>query len=60
MRKFEIRYNDGVYAETIYFNDNHNNDFIENYLNETIKEFNTNINSLYHITRENIKEIINY
>ena len=60
MRKFEIRYNDGVLAESIVFNNNHSDDFIEKYLLETIQEYNTNINSLYHITRENIKEIINY
>ena len=60
MRKFEIRYNDGVFAESIVFNNNHSDDFVEKYLLETIQEYNTNINSLYHITRENIKEIINY
>ena len=57
MRKFEIRYNDGVIAGVITFNKNHTDNFIENYFQEEIKEFNLNPNKLYHITRENIIEI---
>lgn len=57
MRTFEIKYNDGVYAETITFNNNHDNAFIENYLKEEIKEFNSNLNKDHHITRNNIVEI---
>lgn len=57
MRKFEIKYNDGVIAETVTFNDNHNNEFIEKYLKHEIEEFNTNLNKNYHISRKNITEI---
>lgn len=57
MRKFEIRYNDGVFAESVKFNSCHDNEFIEKYLLDTIEEYNKNPNKDYHITRENIKEI---
>lgn len=57
MRNFEIKYNDGVLAETITFNDNHNDDFIEKYLKQEIEEFNTNPNENHHISRKNITEI---
>lgn len=57
MRKFEIKYNDGVYAATITFNDNHSEDFIKKYLEQEIELFNTNPNKDYHISRKNITEI---
>lgn len=57
MKTFEIKYNDGVFAGSITFNNNHTTDFIENYLKEEIKEFNNNSNKDYHITRKNIIEI---
>jgi hypothetical protein len=56
MRHFKIYYNDGVYAETISF-DSKTNEFIEECLADSIAEYNQNINSRYHITRDNIKEV---
>lgn len=58
MRVFEIRYNDGVFAEQISFDTQKvNEEKMEILLDEEIKEFNKNSNPDYHITRNNIKEI---
>lgn len=57
MRKFEIKYNDGVFAQSIKFNKDHSNEFILEYLKNTIEDFNKNPNKDYHITMKNIKEI---
>lgn len=57
-RIFEIRYNDGVFAETIKFNNSFTNEAIEKTLLNFIKEFNKNPNKDYHITRKNIIEVI--
>lgn len=56
MKHFKIFYNDSVYAETISF-DNKDNNFINQYLQNRIKEYNQNTNKLYHIGFDNIKEV---
>ena len=57
MRKFEIRYNDGVYAESVMFDENHNDKFISEFLLKRIEKYNKNPNKDYHITMDNINEI---
>lgn len=57
MRIYEIFYNDGVFAERIEFDESCTEDFINNYLRKTVKEYNENSNKDYHIAMENIKEI---
>jgi hypothetical protein len=52
-KTYIIKYNDGVFAESITFTDK-NEDYIKNYLTKEIEEFNKNINRDYHITWENI------
>ena len=57
-RYFKILYNDGVFAMDVNFTDKDDN-FIKSYLQQTIdKEFNDNVNSLYHIDSSNITEVI--
>lgn len=56
MKHFKIYYNDGVYAETITFI-NKSKKFINKCLADTIKEYNTNCNKLYHISFKNIQRV---
>ena len=57
MRKFEIRYNDGVFYGEITFNDSCDNESIEKFLKQEIDSNNKNPNKNYHISRKNIIEI---
>lgn len=57
-REFKVYYNDGVFAQSMYFDTSiYTSDDIELYILDVIKEFNENINKDYHITRKNIIEI---
>lgn len=57
MRSFKIVYSDGVEAAILNFDESHSNEFIEEYLQNEIKEFNENPNKQYHISKDNIIEI---
>ena len=55
-KTYNIYYNDGAYYGTITFT-NKTSEEIENCISEEIKENKKNINSLYHINRNNFKLI---
>lgn len=57
MKIYEIDYNDGTFAERIEFDESCTEEFINDCLRKTIKEYNESGNKDYHITMENIKEI---
>lgn len=55
-KKYEIFYNDGAYYGTMVFN-NMSQTEIEDRIQLEIDNNNKNINPLYHITRDNFKEV---
>jgi ribosomal protein S3AE len=55
-KAYNIYYNDGAYYGTMTFN-NLSEDVIESEIQAEIKDNNKNINPLYHITRDNFKEV---
>lgn len=55
-RRYDIYYNDGAYYGAITF-ENKSQDEIEDLIQEEIDDNNKNPNSLYHITRDNFKEV---
>lgn len=57
MKVYEIFYNDGIFAESIEFDESCTEEFINDYLQKTVEKYNENDNEDYHITMENIKII---
>jgi hypothetical protein len=57
MKIFTVFYNDGVYYGTFEFHTDDNN-IIEKEIQKEIDDNNKNPNPLYHITRENFKEVL--
>jgi len=55
-KKYEIFYNDGAYYEMMVFN-NMSQTEIEDRIQLEIDNNNKNINPLYHIARDNFKEV---
>ncbi|HBJ1650379.1 TPA: hypothetical protein LA460_000283 [Clostridium botulinum] len=55
-RKFDIFYNDGAYYGTFTFTDKSQEE-IEELIQEEIDDNNITSNTLYHITRDNFKEV---
>lgn len=57
MKKYEIYYNDGVLCGTVCFENWATEEEREQYFLQEIAENNKNVNSDYHIGRENIVEV---
>lgn len=57
MIRYDIYYNDGVFYGTMEFFYNDKN-VIEKAIEEEIKDNNKNINPMYHISRDNFKEVL--
>lgn len=55
-KTYNIYYNDGAYYGTVTFT-NKSQEEIEDVIQKEIEDNNKNPNSLYHITRNNFKEV---
>lgn len=56
-KQYNILYNDGAFYGTMTFKEGTTQDRIEILIQEEIENNNKNINPLYHITRNNFKEV---